>query len=70
MAARGTRNMDAGEEKIPDEPLVERLRATHQSPRPHYRRLDYAGCARFPAPVIFLKDSLRLLYHTAIFHHE
>jgi hypothetical protein len=28
MAARGTRNMDAGEEKIEDERFVERLRAT------------------------------------------
>ena len=27
MAARGTRNMDAGEEKIEDEKLVGRLRA-------------------------------------------
>jgi hypothetical protein len=28
MAARGTRNMDAGEEKIEDETLISRLRAT------------------------------------------
>ncbi|HEX3559342.1 MAG TPA: hypothetical protein VHU19_09055 [Pyrinomonadaceae bacterium] len=27
MAARGTRNMDAGEEKLDDEGLIERLRA-------------------------------------------
>ena len=27
MAARGTRNLDAGEEKIEDERMVERLRA-------------------------------------------
>jgi len=27
MAARGTRNMDAGEEKLDDEDLIERLRA-------------------------------------------
>jgi len=27
MAARGTRNMDAGEEKLDDEKLIERLRA-------------------------------------------
>ena len=28
MAARGTRNMDTGEEKLEDETLAERLRAT------------------------------------------
>lgn len=28
MAARGTRNMDTGEEKLTDETLVEQLRAT------------------------------------------
>jgi len=28
MAARGTRNLDAGEEKIEDEKMVERLRST------------------------------------------
>jgi len=28
MAARGTRNMDAGEEKIEDEKLIGRLRTT------------------------------------------
>jgi len=30
MAARGTRNMDAGEEKLDDEKLIERLRAKSQ----------------------------------------
>ncbi|MDQ5838084.1 MAG: hypothetical protein M3379_15010 [Acidobacteriota bacterium] len=28
MAARGTRNLDAGEEKIEDDKMIERLRAT------------------------------------------
>ena len=31
MAARGTRNLDKGEEKIEDESLVERLRAKARS---------------------------------------
>jgi hypothetical protein len=31
MAARGTRNMDTGEEKIEDERLVEQLRAKARS---------------------------------------
>jgi hypothetical protein len=37
MAARGTRNMDAGEEKIEDEGKVKQLRAT--SRRIHRRAL-------------------------------
>ena len=37
MAARGTRNMDAGEEKIDDEDLIRRLRA--KSRRIHHRAL-------------------------------
>ena len=37
MAARGTRNMDAGEEKIEDEDLIRRLRA--KSRRIHLRAL-------------------------------
>jgi len=31
MAARGTRNMDAGEEKIADESLITQLRSTAAS---------------------------------------
>lgn len=31
MAARGTRNMDTGEEKLEDEKLIERLRATSRT---------------------------------------
>ena len=31
MAARGTRNMDAGEEKIEDETLIEHLRGKARS---------------------------------------
>jgi hypothetical protein len=37
MAARGTRNMDAGEERIEDENLIERLRDTAR--RIHRRAL-------------------------------
>ena len=37
MAARGTRNMDAGEESIEDKTIIERLRAT--SRKIHQRSL-------------------------------
>ncbi len=37
MAARGTRNMDGGEEKIADESLIAQLRATAK--RVHLRAL-------------------------------
>jgi hypothetical protein len=41
MAARGTRNMDAGEEKIEDEKLIARLRGNAR--RIHLRALITAA---------------------------